>query len=54
MFPSWTSVDEGAVWCWTYFSDGVDIDIIFGPFRVRDERFHQKLPQDTLNGLDLL
>ncbi len=38
----------------TYVSDGIDIDVVFGAFRMGYKRFDKEMTQDTLDGLDLL
>lgn len=38
----------------TYITDGVDVDVVLGILRVRDERLNEELSQNTLCGLNLL
>ena len=37
----------------TYFTDGVDVNVVLGLLRVRDERFNEELAENASDGLNL-
>lgn len=38
----------------THVSNGVDVNVVFGAFGMGYERLNEEMPQNTLDGLDLL